>query len=194
MYIQFTAAPKSEAFASDSVMTLGCYSRRLRFLPSSCLLFPPLSSSVALTGLPRALSCALVSESRGTDKRGDPELKGSLLGRADTKVLYYLVLNIYFTGVATRRAYCDRLNLGLVSRRGSISPLPCFAGHHRPDRPPRSCLTRYLPSLAPLSSRGDYMCSLGVSRRPWYQIVAYHGDLFGVLEFGMSSVFAGLVE
>ena len=141
MYIQFTAAPKSEAFASDSVLTLVWDSRRLRFLPS-CLLFRPLSSSVALTGLPRALSCALVSESRGTDKRGDPELKGSLLGRADTKVLYYLVLNIYFAGVARRRAYCDRLNLSLVSRRGSISPLPCFAGRHRPDRPPRFCLTR----------------------------------------------------
>ena len=55
--------------------------------------------------------------------------------------------------------------------------LPCFAGRHRPVRAPRCCLTRRLPSLAPLSSRVDYTHLLGVSRRSWYRIVVYPADL-----------------
>ena len=41
-------------------------------------------------------------------------------------------------------------------------------------------LFRWLPSLAPLSSRDDYTRLVGVSRRSWNQIVAYPGDSLGV--------------
>ena len=83
--------------------------------------------------------------------------------------------------------YCDRLDLSFFSLRGLISlgladatafsRLPCFGGRHRLVRPPRSFLTRWLSSLAPLSSLVDHARLLGVSRRSWYNIVAYPGDL-----------------
>ena len=39
------------------------------------------------------------------------------------------------------------------------------------------CLTQCPPSLAPLSLRVEVTRLLGVSRRFWYQIVGYLGDL-----------------
>ena len=163
-------------------------------LPSS-FLFRPLSSRVARAGLRRVFSRARVSESRGTDERGDPEREGYLLGKGDTDALFSVVLEICLGVVAPRRTSCDRLHLtvvvAFVSPRFDLSVadatafyrLPCFAGRrHRPVRTPRSCLSRWLPSLAPVSSPDDYTRLLGVSRRSWYQIVAYPGD-FALLVF-----------
>ena len=39
-------------------------------------------------------SRALVSESRATDERGNPELEGDLLGKGDTGILFSVVLEI----------------------------------------------------------------------------------------------------
>ena len=46
-------------------------------------------------------SRVLVSESRATDERGDPELEGYLLGGEDTEVLFSSVLDIRSAVVLT---------------------------------------------------------------------------------------------
>ena len=135
------------------------------------------------------LSRVRVSESRATDERGDHELEGSLLGKGDTDVLFFVALEICLGVVVPRSASCGRLHLTVVVSSSfclsevrsfdladttAFYRLPCFAGRrHRPVRTPRSCLSRWLPSLAPVSSPDDYTRLLGVSRRSWYQIVAY---------------------
>ena len=76
----------------------------------------------------------------------------------------------------------------------AFSRLPSFAGHHWPDRPSRSCLTRWLAFITPLFSTDDCTRLLGVSHRFSYQIVVcYPGDccVVGVLELGTSAVSAG---
>ena len=60
-------------------------------------------------------SRARISESRATDKLGDPELERSLPGRGDTEVLFSSLLENYFPAVAPRRAFCDRLEFSLFS-------------------------------------------------------------------------------
>ena len=148
---------------------------------------------VALAGLRRVFSNARILESRATDELGDPELEGSLPGRGDTEVIFSSFLEIFVSLLLLREdlivtdsilAYflSEIRSLGLADAT-AFSRLPCFAGRHRPDRPPRSCLTRWLPSLAPLCSRNDYTRLLEVSRRSRYQIVAYPGDLLSVLYF-----------
>ena len=112
-----------------------------------------------------------------------------------------MALEICLVVVAPRRGSCGRLHLSFflsevrtlgLADATAFDRLPSLAGRHRPVRTPRSCLTRWLPSLAPLSSPDDYTRLLGVSRRSWYRIVAYPGDCFvGVLLLGTSSVFAG---
>ena len=179
--MQSFATLKSEAFASDPVLNLGWIPDAFAFL-ASCLLFRPLFSRIALTGLRRVFSRSRISESCATDERGDPELEGSLLGREDTEVLFFSVVDICFADVAPRRAHCDRLNLSLflseVLSALLMLPLsPDSLTRHRPVRPPRSRLARWLPSLAPLSSPVDYTRPLRVSRGSWYQIVGYPGDL-----------------
>ena len=88
--------------------------------------FPRGSRSLgsALAGLRRVFSRARVSESRATHKHGDPELEGYSLGRGDTDVLFFSVLE-YFLVVAPRRASCDRLHLKkkICSPRFDLSDL-----------------------------------------------------------------------
>ena len=98
-----------------------------------------------------------------------------MLERDDTEVLFVLVLEICFAGVAPQSEtdsifalYSLRFILDLADTTVFFSRLPCFEGRHRSLRLPRSCITHWLPSLNPLSSRGNYTCILGVSRRSWY--------------------------
>ena len=55
-----------------------------------CLLFRPLSSRVTLAGHRRVLFRARNLESRATDEIGDAEIGGSLPGRGDTEVAFFL--------------------------------------------------------------------------------------------------------
>ena len=122
-----------------------------------------------------------------------PNSNDILLVGEDTEFLFSSVLEICLVFVAQRRASSARLHpsfflsevrsFGLADATAyAFYRLPFFAGRHRPFRTPRSCPTRWLPSLAPLSSPDDYTRLLGVSRCSWYQIVAYPGDcLVGVL-------------
>ena len=100
-----------------------------------------------------------------------------LLGEAELIILCIVTNSILAYFLSEVRS------LGRADDATAFSRLPSFAGHHWLGRPPRSGLTRWLPSLAPLSSSDDYTRLLGVSRRSWYQIVAYYpGDGFvGVL-------------
>ena len=155
---------------------------------ASCLLFRPLSSRVALAGLRRVFSRARISESRAAYERGDPELEEFLLGEETRR--FYFLRSWRFVSLLSLR---EELNVTdtisaffFCSSRFDISallmlPLSPDSLALRvaigPLRPPRSCLTRWLPSLAPLSSRVDYTRLLGVSRRPWHQIVGCPGDL-----------------
>ena len=91
-------------------------------------------------------------------------------------VLFTWYTAVYVTDLILSHFLSEVRPLGLADAT-AFSRLPCFAGHHRPDRPPRSCLTRWLPSFAPLSSMDDCTRLLGVSHRFWYQIVGYYpGD------------------
>ena len=128
------------------------------------------TARVALAGLRRVFSRARISESRATDECGEPELEVFLLGRGDTEVLFSLVLEICSAVVARRRAYIIVLSFFLSEVRSfgladatAFSRLPCFAGRHRPVQPPRSCLTRWLPSLAPLFAGRLHAPSRGIA-------------------------------
>ena len=103
----------------------------------------------------------------------------------------FIWYTVYATDLILSYFLSEVRPLGLADAT-AFSRLPYFAGHHRPDRPPRSCFSHGLPSIAPLSSTDDCTRLLGVSHRSWYQIVVnYHGDCcVGVLELGTSSVFA----
>ena len=111
-------------------MNLGWISDAFEFLASR-LIFRPLSSRVALAGLPRVFSRPRVSESHATDERGDAELEGSLFGRGDTEFLFCSVLEIRSAVAAPHRAYCDRLDLSyfLSEVRSALLTLPL----HSPD-------------------------------------------------------------
>ena len=187
-YIQSFATPKSEALASDSVLNLGWDSRRLRF-PGFVLAF----STAFLEGRARraptgALPCAHLGVSRRRRARR-PRTRRIFAGARRHGGFISFGPGDLFRCCCSEELICDILDLSFfqsevrslgLADASAFSRLPCCAGRHRPDRPPRSCLTRWLPSLAPLSSRGDCTRLLGVSHRSWYQIVAYPGYLFGV--------------
>ena len=59
--------------------------------------------------------CVRVSESRATDERGDPELKGRLLGRGDTEVQFSSVLEIC-SAVVLKASRAARVEISRVLR------------------------------------------------------------------------------
>ena len=107
-------------------------------------------------------------------------------------VLYTWTRNLYLRSKRSlgEEARRDSFSLGLeiwslfLVDATAFSRLPCCAGHHRPERPLRTSLTRGLPFLALLSSPDDYTRLLGGSGRFGYQTLAYPGDCFvvGVIE------------
>ena len=153
----------SEAFASDSeifVLNLG-------WIPDACAF---LASRLLFRPLPRG------SRSPGSDGSSPVRASGSLAPPTsaatphskdlcwceETRRFYFLQSWRFVSLLLLREELCcGRLDfsffllyevrsLGLADIT-AFSRLPCFAGRRRPVRPPRSCLTRWLPSLAPLS-------------------------------------------
>ena len=104
-YIYSFATAVSEALASDFVLNLVWDSRRLGF-PGFVLAFSTAFLEGRAGRVPTGVfSRARVPESRATDERGAPELEGSSLGRGDTEVLFFSVLEICVAVVAQRRVF-----------------------------------------------------------------------------------------
>ena len=113
IYIQSFAAPKSEAFASDSVLNLIWDSRRLRFLGfvlGFSTAFLEGRARRALTGAP---PCARLGVSRHRRARRPRSRRIFAGARRLTEVLFSSVLEICLAVVAPRRAcfFYDRLDL-----------------------------------------------------------------------------------
>ena len=190
--LSFSAAV-SEAFASDFVLNSVWDSRRLRFRA-----FVPARLTAFLEGRARrapagVLPCARLRVSRHRRARRPRTRKTFCWGEETRR--FYFIRSWRFVSLLLREellvtapiivffVLSQVSSLGLADAT-ALYRMPCFAGGHRPRpvRTLRSCLTRWLPSLAPLCSPDNYARLLEVSRRSWYQDVAYPGDcLVGVL-------------